>query len=244
MTLQDVTTTASALDAQTFTATLAHKTQDMVDRIECSAFWQTLSYPDTPAALVAAVIKYTLLETYSYGPLVTEATFRAIGRVPSTRLDLMRPMVSHVLSEVDHCEMALADFIKLGGDEAWARSRRITPASLAMGAMCLHLAEHESPFAYLGYMFLFESVTPIIAQRLQRLLAAKEFPTVAQHFIDLHATEDVKHTDILTKLVQRVVASYPEVAPTIAYAADCFATVWPLPIWDVALANARVETPA
>src|SRR5215467_2033221 len=100
---------------------LERKVQVMVASAEQSELWQTLAHPDTPPQQVAAIVKYIMLEVFSYGPLVVEATLQAIGRMPNTRLDLMRPMVSHLISEVGHGEMALDDFIQLGGDETWAR---------------------------------------------------------------------------------------------------------------------------
>jgi hypothetical protein len=152
----------------------------------------------------------------------------------------MKPMILHDLSEVDHGEMALKDFIKLGGDEIWAFSRRITPESFAMAATCRMLAEREDPFSYLGYMYLLESLTPILTERAQQFLAAKGFPVAARHFIDVHAEEDIAHADVLTKLIQKVVAEYPAAA-AIEYGFDCFAAVYPLPIWRAALAHAQAE---
>lgn len=64
----------------------------------------------------AGANEHTFLEVFSYGPHVTEATFTAIGRLPKNRPDLMRPMILRDLSEVDHGEMALRDFIRLGGN--------------------------------------------------------------------------------------------------------------------------------
>jgi pyrroloquinoline quinone (PQQ) biosynthesis protein C len=161
--------------------------------------------------------------------------------MPNTRLDLMRPMASHLMSEVGHGEMALKDFIKLGGDEDWARARQMTPASYAMGATCRMLAERENPFGYLGYMYLFESVTPIMAERVQGFLQAKGFPVEAQRFIDEHAEVDIKHSDLMNKLVVKVVHDFPDAGADIAFAADCFAVVYPLPIWAAVMANVAAE---
>jgi hypothetical protein len=224
-----------------FVSRLEHKVQEIVASAEQSELWQTLAHPDTPPRQVAAIIKYVMLEVSSYGPLVVEATLRAIGRMPNTRLDLMRPMVSHLMSEVGHGEMALNDFIKLGGDEAWARRRPLTPASYAMGATRRMLAERENPFGYLGYMYLFESVTPIMAERVQGFLQAKGFPVEAQRFIDEHAEVDIKHADLMTKLVVKVVHDFPEAGVAIAFAADSFAVVYPLPIWTAVMANVQAE---
>ena len=150
MTITETDWTTTGINPQAFTNKLERKLHALLTEIEQSEVYQLVSSPNTRPELVTAIIKYILLEVFSYGPHVTEATFTAIGRLRKDRSDLMRPMILHDLSEVDHGEMALKDFIKLGGDEAWARSRLITPASFAMGATCRMLAERENPFSYLG----------------------------------------------------------------------------------------------
>jgi len=224
-----------------FVRHLDKKVSGMLSRVETSEVYRIASDPNSDSRLVANIIKYILLEVFSYGPHVTEATFTAIGGFPKNRPDLMRPMILHDISEVDHGEMALQDFIKLGGNEAWARSRRITPVSFAMAATCRMLAQLENPFSYLGYMYLFECLTPILTERGQTFLTAKGFPAAARKFIDVHATEDIAHADALAKLVARVVRDYPDAASAIDYGFDCFAAVYPLPIWESALQQARTE---
>lgn len=234
-------TDIAPVDPQVFTARLEEKMHSLLAQIEQTEVYKLVEAPDTHPMLVATIVKYILLEVFSYGPHVTEATFTAIGRLPKNRPDLMKPMILHDLSEVDHGEMALKDFIKLGGSEEWARARRITPESFAMGATCRMLAEREDPFSYLGYMWLFECMTPILTERAQKFLAAKGFPVSAQNFIDTHAEEDIAHADVLTKLIQKVIREYPASASAIEYGFDCFAAVYPQPIWRAALANARAE---
>lgn len=226
---------------ESFTQHLASKLQALLAQVEQSEVYQLVSAPQTPPPLVALIVKYILLEVFSYGPHVTEATFTAIGRLPKTRPDLMKPMILHDLSEVDHGEMALKDFIKLGGSEEWARARRITPEAFAMGATCRMLGERESPFAYLGYMYLFEALTPILTERAQGFLAAKGFPVDAQHFIDVHAEEDIAHAEVMDTLIEKVLKDYPEEAAAIEYGFDCFAAVYPLPIWRAAVAHAKAD---
>jgi hypothetical protein len=176
--------------------------------------------PATDPGLVASLIKYLLLEVFSYGPHIVKATFTTIGRVPKDRPDLMRPMLLHILEEVNHSEMALVDYIKLGGSEAWARSRRRTPAAFAVGAVCRMLAEQESPFAYLGYMYLLEGLTPLLTQRAQGFLSARAIAEGARHFIDFHAKEDIGHVRRLRKLIVRVVRDYPEAAAALGLSYD------------------------
>jgi hypothetical protein len=227
--------------AKRFGDHLESKVAALLTRIEASHVYKSVFDPKADPRYVATVIKHILLEVFSYGPHVTEATFTAIGRVPKNRPDLMQVMINHDLEEVDHGEMALRDFVKLGGDEKWARSRRITPASWAMVAVCRMLAQYEDPFAYLGYMYPFESLTPILTERAQKQLATKSFPVEAQKFIDFHATEDIGHAKVLRALTERVVREYPDAASAIEYGFDCFAVVYPLPIWDAAVARALAE---
>jgi hypothetical protein len=224
-----------------FADKLDGKVHALLAAIEDSDVYKSLFHPEADARYVATLIKYILLEVFSYGSHVTEATFTAIGRMPKTRPDLMRVCINHDLAEVDHGEMALQDFIKLGGDEQWARSRRMTPASFAMAATVRMLAEHESPFAYLGYMYPFESLTPILTGRLQIQLASRGFPLDARRFVDCHATEDTAHAALLRTVIEQVVREFPDEASAIEYGFDCFTQVYPLPIWKTAMQHARRE---
>ena len=220
---------------------LEAKTASLLSTIEASDVYRSVFDPNADPRYIATVIKYVLLEVFSYGPHVTEATFTAIGRMPKDRPDLIQVMINHDIEEADHGEMALKDFVELGGDEKWARNRRITPASWAMAAVCRMLAQYESAFAYLGYMYPFEALTPILTERVQKQLAAKRFPVEAQKFIDFHATEDIAHAKVLRTIIERCVRDYPEASSAIDYGFDCFAVVYPLPIWQAAVQNARRE---
>ena len=239
--IESVRAESFSAHAVQFAASLDNKVDDLLKSVEGSEVYRLVASKDTDPRLVALIVKYILLEVFSYGPHVTEATFTAIGRFPKDRPDLMRPLILHDLSEVDHGEMALKDFIKLGGSEAWARKRRISPCSFAMGATCRMLGEIQSPFAFLGYMYPFETLTPILTERAQSFLRMHGFPIEAQVFIDTHAEEDIGHANLLNLLVKRVVNDFPDAAAEIDYGFDCFVNVYPLPIWAQALANARAE---
>jgi hypothetical protein len=224
-----------------FLVHLDDKLQRLLHKVEQCEPYRVIVDPKTPPALIKAIIKSIMLEVFSYVPHVTEATFTAIGRMPKNRIDLMKPMIQHDLEEVPHGEMALADYVKLGGDEAWARKRRPGPAALVMAATVRLLGERENPFGYLGYMYPFEVMTPTLTTRVQEVLAAKGFPKAAQRFIDVHAVMDVDHAEDIKKLVAKVVRDFPDAATAIDVAFDCFAQVYPVPIWDEALQHARAE---
>jgi hypothetical protein len=227
--------------AEACAARLDKKLAALLARVEASEVYRIMIDPKTDPRFIGAILKWALLEVFSYGPHVTEATFTAIGRIPKDRPDLMKPMIMHDLEEADHGEMALKDFVRLGGDEAWARARRISPCSYVLGATCRLLAQQESPFAYLGYMYLFETLTPILTARLLDILKAKGIPVDAQYFVAFHATEDIGHSNALRALVKRVVTDYPDAAEAIQYGYDCFECAYPLPIWETSLHHARAE---
>jgi heme oxygenase-like protein len=220
------------------------KIEDLFCRVQESPVYRLVEHVDTDARLVGSLIKWYLLEVFSFAPHITEATFTAIGRFPKNRPDLMKPLIQHDLEEVDHGEMALRDFIQFGGNEQVARTRRISPASFAVGATCRMLAERENPFAYLGYMYLLEELTEVMLARSMKLLAAKGLPARASPFLDFHAKADVGHSNQLRGLIVRVVGDYPDAAEAIAYGFDCFALVFPMPIWETALRHARQELAA
>jgi pyrroloquinoline quinone (PQQ) biosynthesis protein C len=231
----------AGMTPEQFVAYLDAKLGACFDHIAQSEISKLLEQPETSTELLATFIKFYLLEVFSFGPHVTEATFTAIGRLPKNRPDLMKPMILHDVEEVDHGEMALRDYLTLGGDEAFARTRRISPESFVMAATCRMLAERESPFAYLGYMYFFEALTTRLAARAQQLLGAKGFPSRAQYFIDFHATEDISHAEGLRNLIVRVVTDFPDAASAIEYGFDCFSAVYPLPIWAAALRHAKQQ---
>jgi hypothetical protein len=103
------------------------------------------------------------------------------------------------------------------------------------------LGDREDPFSYLGYMYLFEGLTPTITERAQKALYAKGFPIQAREFVDMHATEDIGHTKLLSGLIERVCLDFPDAAEAIEYGFDCFTSVYPLPIWEAAYARALAE---
>lgn len=215
--------------------------KSVLEKIENTQTYSLISDYRTNDKLVLLIVKNILLEVFSYGPHITEATFTAIGRFPKNRPDLIKPLIEHDVSEVNHGEMALKDFVKLGGDEKLARNKRISYPSFNMAATCRMLAERECPYSFLGYMYPFEAITPIITERAIKFLAEHNFPLEAQFFINFHAKEDIEHEDQLKKIILKIIDEFPSAKESIQYGFDCFANVYPLPIWDYALKTAIDE---
>ncbi len=225
-----------------FVAHLRNKTAAHLEAIQQSRAYKQFTSPESDTLFVVEAVKNILLETFSYGPHVTEATFTAIGRFDKKRPDLMRKAIEHDLDEVDHGEIALADFVRYGGNEQWARQRRITPESYAMAGAVRLIASHESPYAFLGYMYLFEALTPQLTSNVQNILKSRNVPNEGHVFIDMHAVEDIAHEKDLANIIEEIVKDYPDESEAIEYGFDVFSVVYPLPIWNAILDRMQGDT--
>jgi hypothetical protein len=220
---------------------LGQRTAAVLRQIEEHEAYGLIGSPDTNQALFIAIIRNLLLRTYQYGDHVTESVFTAIGRFPKARPQLIRPLLDQVTDEVYHPELAFKDYVRMGGEDRPARGGRMSPAAFAVAATCRMIAERESPFAYLGFVALLEFTTPVLAERVGRVLQDRQAGSYSK-FIPLHAKEDHEHAALIGRQIATVAGVFPDAAGAIEYGFDCFSQVYPLPIWDEALAQARRET--
>lgn len=223
-------------DATTILKVLDERLQLLVQSVERTEVYQTLVNPNTEGQLIVKIMRNIMFETYSYGRFLTEATATAIGRLGDDRHRYIPGLMKHLLSEVGHPEMALTAYVELGGDELTARYARPSPASFALGAVSRQLAQVENPFSYLGYMYLLEGSTAIIAPRFRDVLASVGRPVP---FITLHAEEDVEHTKFLAEEISNISQIEREAGDAILIGFDYFAAVYPNPIWAWALEKSR-----
>src|SRR6476660_8971884 len=100
---------------------LEGRIQALLSRIQQEEFWKTVMNPQTPPAVVQAFMKEIYLEIVGYQPHVIEAAIAAIAQMPrSMNPRMVRSMLFHQADEFDHGEMALRDYVGLGGSEASA----------------------------------------------------------------------------------------------------------------------------
>jgi pyrroloquinoline quinone (PQQ) biosynthesis protein C len=217
-----------------FVTALDKQIRTLVERIERTHMWKVVMSPSTPAGLLRAILREVHLEIYSYQPQVIEATIATIGRMPKTDPKMIQRMLIHQAEEADHGEMALRDYVALGGDEQRARTHPISPASFAVASLWWGLWRMADPFCYLGALYPFEGLTPIVCQRVRQSLQANGFPGGALEYINFHATEDIKHANLVRKLLKYVVKTYPTAADSIMLGIDYFLAVYPLPVWQTA----------
>jgi hypothetical protein len=218
-------------------ATLKEGLDALVGRIQQSEFFRAISKPGADKALVTNTLKHIYLSIYQYQPHVTEATFTAVGRMPKQNEQLIKTMILQQVEEVEHADMALRDYLRLGGDRALAEGPMF-PECAAVAAVCHFLGEHCPPAAYLGFMYIFEALTPIMAEQAQKVMSTSDYLPEAREFVDLHATEDIRHTDMIIAVIDKLIRIQPSAGEAIVFGLNAFLAVYPIPVWDAAYQRA------
>lgn len=221
-------------------AQLDKRLRQLLIEIENTEGWQALTSPDTNPELVVETMKEIYLEIVMYQPDVIESTIAIIAQFPRTMdVALIDEMLHHQVEEFDHGEMALRDYVALGGDETYARKRRMSPTAFATAAMWRFLCHKRDPFAYLGALYPFEGLTPIVTGKIKSHLAQKGMPTNSLGFIEYHSTADIEHTETVRSLIVQIADQYPESKASICYGMEYFLAVYPLPGWNAAFERAK-----
>ena len=114
----------------------------------------------------------------------------------------------------------------------------MSPSAFAVAAYWRMLAHKRDPFAYLGALFLFEGLTPVVAAKVREGVAGTDYPAGATEYVDFHATEDLKHQRLIRHLIDAVARANPEAREAMLHGYDCFAHVYPLPAWRAAYERA------
>ncbi|HEX6324883.1 MAG TPA: iron-containing redox enzyme family protein [Vicinamibacterales bacterium] len=219
--------------------------ESLVADIQREPAWRMLTSPGTPAADVRAVMKEIYAEIAAYQPDVIEATIAVIGQFPrSLNPKQVRAMLVHQAEEWDHGEMAARDFVGLGGRELDVRSGRMTPTSFATAAFWRMLAHKRMPFAYLGAIYLFEGLTPLVTGIIKGHLKGHGFRDTALEYIEFHSTEDIRHAKVIDAMIRGVVTQYPQRVDEVKFGFDAFRQVYPLPGWRAAAERAQARRPA
>jgi pyrroloquinoline quinone (PQQ) biosynthesis protein C len=222
-------------------AYLDRRIADVVKGVEATPLWKDLINPKTKPDFIRRLMQEVYLEIASYQPHVIEAAICSIGQMPrSMPVRMIKAMLRHQAEEFDHGEMALRDYVALGGNEDDVRSRlRISDASFTVSAVWWMITRLRDPFAYLGALYPFEGLTPVISARVKAILAGKQYPDNALEYIEFHSTEDIKHANLIKALIEETVTRYPEAEQSIKDGVERFLAVYPLPVWNTAYERAK-----
>jgi hypothetical protein len=221
-------------------AALDARMQTVLRDVESREFWQVATSPQTDLRLVRLIMREVYLEIYSYQAHAIEGALAAIARFPrSVPVRMIKSMLRHQAEEFDHGEMALRDYVQLGGNEDYARHQhRISSASFAAASIWRMIGDYADPFSYLGALYPFEGLTPIVSDRIKAALVPRNFPVSALEFVEFHSTEDPKHTELIRHLIQETATRFPEADAAIRDGIERFLAVYPVPIWETAYRRA------
>jgi hypothetical protein len=218
---------------------LDERIYEIFGQVEGSDVWRAvIKSGQTPIAI--EILKEIYLEIVMYQPDSLEAAVASIAQMPRTMpVAWFDEMLRHQVEEFDHAEMALRDYKALGGDEGYARSRPQSPSAFAVAAVWRNIAHKRNPFMYLGAVYLFDALTPIVTAKAKEVMASTSQTHGGFEFINHHATADIEHAETVRKLILDVATRYPEQRSAITYGFEYFAHVYPLPVWTAAMS--RVE---
>ncbi len=239
---EDLGIEPSTLSGKQIVEYLDKRIKDVLVELQSTEMWRAVTSPDADPILVKEIMKEIYLEIVMYQPDVIEATIAIIGQFPRTmKVNTIDEMLHHQVEEFDHGEMALRDYVALGGSESEARNRKMSPSAFSIAAMWRFLCHKRDPFAYLGAVYPFEGLTPIVTEMVKPFLKDKGMKRKTMEFVDYHSTADLEHTALVKELIENIADEYPESKVSICYGIEYFLSVYPLPAWSSAYKRAKLK---
>lgn len=208
------------------------KNQILINQLKRSAFCERFFSDRTPTDVIERMTANLLDQVHGYGNELTRSISTALGRLASYPqwLSQIGPLYECLLGEVAHPQMAYEDSVKLA--KTPALNPRPTPTAFAVAAIARMLCDECHPLTHLGFFYLLEGTTSVMAPGMLKILQTRG---IESPFVVEHAVEDREHAATLRKKVQEIVNMDPVVADEIEYGYDCFATAYPLSVWNAAL---------
>jgi hypothetical protein len=202
----------------------------VVGEVEREESWKFLLRPSTSAEEIETLLAQVFLRICWYQPRTVEAGFHMLGRLPKSETQLLKSLLNHKAEEALHGTWARRDYGLLGGKEQ-ENAMHLSPACFAVVGTWWLMANAEDPFGYLGAEFLFEELTARLCGRLVPLFKGKGVRLQKIEFITEHATEDVKHSNLIRHWIADIGERYPRADESMLRCFDYFNQVYPLPVW-------------
>lgn len=219
---------------------LEQRVDALFKRVQGQEFWHAITSGSLDTRLVQEIMKEQYLQIVGYQPDAIEGAIAAIAQFPRS-LDprLIRSMLVHQADEWDHGEMALRDYVGLGGNECHARQRPMSAEAFSVAAVWRLIAHKRDPFCYLGALYLFEGLTPQVTAAVKGHLRRGGVSEDSLEYIEFHSTEDIKHANLVNHLISTVARQYPESVASMKYGYECFEHIYPMPVWAKAYERAK-----
>jgi hypothetical protein len=125
--------------------------------------------------------------------------------------DMVRPFYAHAASEIGHDQLALNDYVTLGGDAAAVPYQNPLPATTALLAYGFYQIYNLNPLGYLGYLFFLEFNGTSAGEGIMSSLAKIGVPETAMTFLRDHVEIDVAHNRMMQKYAAHLVKTEEDV---------------------------------
>lgn len=115
--------------------------------------------------------------------------------------ELIRSFYAHAASEIGHDQLALNDFVTLGGDATAIPYENPLPATTALLAYGFYQIYNLKPLGYLGYLYFLEFTPTQSGEGMMDSLGRIGVPRNAMAFLRDHTEIDVGHNRLMEKYV-------------------------------------------
>ena len=144
-----------------------------------------------------SILRQVFHHTRENPQLQAHATVRFRGR----QRDLVKLFFKHAASEIGHDQLALNDFVTLGGDASMVPYENPLPATSALLAFGFYQINNLNPLGYLGYLYFLEAMPVQSGGGLMDHLREIGVPDSAMTFLRDHTEIDVGHTKLMEKYI-------------------------------------------
>lgn len=168
-----------------------------------------------------AMLREVFHHTRENPQLQAEATVRFRGK----ERDVVRDFLKHAGSEVGHDQLALNDYVTLGGDADHVPYETPLPATSALIAFGFYTVRNFAPPAYLGYLYFLEFTPTSKGPAFMDGLASAGVPREAMTFLLDHTTIDVGHNRLMERYLASIVETDGDI-DTLLWAAQTTAVLY------------------
>lgn len=118
--------------------------------------------------------------------------------------DSIRSFYAHAASEIGHDQLALNDYVTLGGDAKDVPYQNPLPATTALLAYGFYQIYNLNPLGYLGYLYFLEFTGTSSGEGLMGSLRKIGVPDGALTFLRDHTEIDVGHNRLMQKYSEQL----------------------------------------
>lgn len=125
--------------------------------------------------------------------------------------DMVRLFYKHAASEIGHDQLALNDYVTLGGDAESVPYQNPLPATTALLAYGFYQIYNLNPLGYLGYLYFLEFTGTMAGGDLMGSLRKIGVPDNAMTFLQDHTEIDVGHNKLMEKYAEHLLKTEADI---------------------------------